>query len=163
MNNGILASDKKRWISVVHVAKKKLALDDDAYRGVLSSVGISSSGEITTAEQFNTIMRGFVALGFRYEEKKKKLPVTNEQRGDLCTERQRYYIKGLWELASRARDEQSLRRIIKRIGGVDDIRFLTKKKASAVILALRSIAWKAGFNPDGPNEEYNQEAAENDA
>lgn len=148
--SGVAASDRKRWVSVIHVAKKELGLDDEAYRAILSGASASSASDIGTAEQFDAVMKAFVVLGFRYKAKK-TMPVSDEQRGTRCSERQRYYIKGLWELASRARDEKSLRSMIKRIGGVDDIRFLTKKKASAVILALRDIAWKAGINPDGPH------------
>jgi len=149
--NSVATADRKRWVSVIHVAKKKLSLDDDAYRGILSGAGVSSSSEIKTADQFNAVMQSFVALGFRYSSSRKSMPVSDAQRGDLCSERQRYYIKGLWEIASRERDESSLRRLIKRIGGVDDLRFLTKRKASSVILALRDIAWKSGINPDGPH------------
>ena len=149
----VSAADKKRWISVIHVARKDLALDEEAYRAILSGAGVASSSDIFTAAQFDDVMRAFVNLGFRYRANRKALPVTDAQRNDLCSERQRYYIKGLWELASRAKDEKSLRALIKRIGGVDDLRFLTKKKASSVILALRTIAWKAGFNPDKPHGE----------
>jgi hypothetical protein len=70
----------------------------------------------------------------------------------MISQRQEYYIKGLWALASRAKDEKSLRKIIKRIAKVDDIRFLPRKAASAVILALRDICWKAGINPDKREE-----------
>jgi hypothetical protein len=38
--------------------------------------------------------------------------------------------------------------LIKRVGEADDIAFLPRRSASAVILALRDICWKAGFNPD---------------
>jgi hypothetical protein len=38
--------------------------------------------------------------------------------------------------------------MVKRIGKVDDIAFLPRHAAQAVILALRDICWKAGFNPD---------------
>lgn len=146
--------DKKRWISVIHVARKQLALDDEAYRAILSGVGISSSAELETSEQFNSLMQAFHLLGFRYTERRSKaLPITEANRGGLCSERQRYYIKGLWELASRRKDEKSLRAMIKRIGHVSDIRFLSKGAATKVILALREIAWKSGFNPDGPFEE----------
>jgi hypothetical protein len=151
------AADRKRWISVVHVARKKLNLDDEAYRGILSGAGADSSKDLQTAEQFNEVMKAFVALGFRYQGSKKSMPVTDEQRGNFCNEKQRYYIKGLWELASKAKDEKSLSRMIKRIGGVDDIRFLTKRRASSVILALRNIAWKAGYNPDGPHRDASGE------
>ncbi len=141
--------DRKRWISVIHVAKKELALDDEAYRSILSGAGVASSADISTSDQFNSVMLSFRHLGFRYSERKAKaMPVTDADRNNLCSERQRYYIKGLWELASRAKDEKSLRAMIKRIGHVDDIRFLSKRAATKVILALRKIAWDSGFNPD---------------
>jgi hypothetical protein len=63
-------------------------------------------------------------------------------------ERQEYYIRGLWALAGRAKDEKSLRRMVKRIGKTGDIRFLSRQAARAVIPALRDICRKAGFNPD---------------
>jgi hypothetical protein len=53
-------------------------------------------------------------------------------------------------LASRAKDAKPLDRMVKRIGGVDNIRFLTRLAARKVILALRDIADKAGFDPDAP-------------
>jgi hypothetical protein len=68
----------------------------------------------------------------------------------MISSRQEYYIRGLWDLASRIKDETSLRRMIKRIGGVDNIQWLTRENARKVILALRDIALKAGYNPDRP-------------
>ncbi|OHD25604.1 MAG: hypothetical protein A2Y38_00295 [Spirochaetes bacterium GWB1_59_5] len=146
----INAQDKKRWIAVLHVARKDRGLDECAYRALLEgATGVSSASDIKTAAQYDDAMAAFKALGFRFKPTaRKRLPVVDAERNNLCTERQRYYIKGLWELASRARDERSLRAMLKRIGGVDDLRFLTKKAASALILALRTIAWKAGYNPD---------------
>jgi hypothetical protein len=38
--------------------------------------------------------------------------------------------------------------MIKRIGKVDNISFLKKADAQKVILALRDITEKAGYNPD---------------
>jgi hypothetical protein len=45
--------------------------------------------------------------------------------------------------------------MIRRIGKTDDISFLPRASASAVILALRDICWKAGFNPDAKPEVKN--------
>jgi hypothetical protein len=60
------------------------------------------------------------------------------------TARQEYYIRGLWDLASRKKDVASQRAMTRRVGGADDIRFLRKKDAGKVILALRDICRKAG-------------------
>jgi hypothetical protein len=136
-------------LAVIHVAKKQLGLDEEAYRAILSGAGVSSAKDITTSTQFNTVMDAFAALGFkpRRTELKHRIsaPGTNSA---FISKRQEYYVRGLWDLASRARDEKSLRRMVKRIGKTDDIRFLSRQAAQAVILALRDICWKAGYNPD---------------
>lgn len=140
-------------LAIIHLARKDCALNEDAYRGLLyGAAKISSAADLKTEEQFEAVMRAFKCLGFvRHHPKSKILPVRDDQRNNLCTSRQLYYIKGLWELASRAKDEQSLRTMVKRIGHVDNLRFLDKKNASSLILALRDICWKAGINPDGPS------------
>jgi len=138
--------------SIIHVAKKQLGLDDDAYRAILSGAGLTSSKDIKTDAQFNAVMSAFEQLGFRSTSWIGKRLNTVSGAPGMITKPQEYYIKGLWVLASRYKDEKSLRRIIKRIGKVDDISFLPKRSASAVILALRDICWKAGFNPDTKEE-----------
>ena len=137
-------------LAIIHVAKKQLGLDDDAYRAVLSGAGVTSARDIETDLQFNTVMIAFTRLGFLssgHKVKKYRDTVAGNN-PTMISRRQEYYIKGLWDLASRAKDAQSLRRVVRRIGKVDDISFLSRRSAAAVILALRDICWKAGFNPD---------------
>jgi|GEM_PF-510725 len=144
-------------LALIHIAKKQLCLDEEAYRAILSGAGVSSAKEITTDEQFDLVMTAFVRLGFLPSGKrsplKKRRTITKKTPG-MISPRQEYYIRGLWDLASRAKDEKSLRAIIKRIGKVDDIRFLTSRAASGVIQALRDICWKAGYNPDAKEGTY---------
>lgn len=137
-----------QWIKTIHMAVTQTGIDDDAYRGILSGVGVDSSRELETVEQFTTVMQAFKNLGFRYAPSSGARPQTVAGNDKFITTRQEYYIRGLHRLACRVKDEKSLAAIIKRIGKVDDIRFLKKRDASAVILALRDICWKAGFNPD---------------
>jgi len=143
---------KRNKFSIIHVAKKQLGLDDAAYRAILYGVGLESSKDIKTDTQFNTVMAAFQQLGFKSTSRVDNRYNTVSGIPGMITKRQEYYIKGLWELASRVKDEASLRKIIKRIGKVDNISFLPKRSASAVILALRDICWKAGFNPDTKEE-----------
>jgi hypothetical protein len=137
----------KKWLAIIHLAKKQLGLDDEAYRAVLSGAGVSSAKDIETDAQFNLVMGAFMRLGFLPSGRAGQKTVSGAN-PNMISRRQEYYIKGLWGLASRAKDGKSLRRIVKRVGKVDDISFLTRRDASAVILALRDICWKAGFNPD---------------
>jgi len=143
--------NQKSRLAIIHLAKKQLGLDDDAYRAILSGAGVASAKDIETELQFSAVMGAFLRLGFlpsRHGGLNKYHSAIPGVSPAMISRRQEYYIKGLWSLASRAKDEKSLRQIIKRIGKVDDIRFLPRRAASAVILALRDICWKAGFNPD---------------
>ncbi|GHU05040.1 hypothetical protein FACS1894147_10780 [Spirochaetia bacterium] len=149
---------KKKWVQILHVAKRECNLDETAYRAVLSgAAGVESASDITTWKQYENALAAFKNLGFRVKSKtskKSNLKTPNDEGGKRnpvwITERQEYYIRGLWDLASRKKDADSLRAMIKRIGGVEDIRFLKKEHATAVILALRDITGKAGYNPNKP-------------
>jgi hypothetical protein len=148
-------TNQKSRLALIHLAKKKLNLDDDAYRAILSGAGVTSSKDIKSEAQFNLVMAAFTNLGFvstgRSVKYKRGAAGTNPS---MISKPQERYIRGLWVLASRAKDEKSLRRIVKRIGKTDDISFLSRRSASAVILALRDICWKAGFNPDRKEDDY---------
>lgn len=142
-----MQDEQKKWIQMIHVAKTHTHTGDDEYRAILlATAGVGSAKDITTHAQYMAVMRVFRALGFTGERKK---PVASENRNpDWITARQEYYIRGLWKLASRAKDEKSLRAMCRRITGGDDISFCRKKNASDLIQALRKIAQDAGFNPD---------------
>ena len=144
----------KNKLAIIHVAKKQLGLNDDVYRAILSGAGVESSKDIKTDIQFNTVMSAFQQLGFKSSTRWNGNRITVSGSSGMISKRQEYYIKGLWALASRVKDEASLRKIIKRIGKVDDISFLSKRSASAVILALRDICWKARINPDTKEDLY---------
>jgi hypothetical protein len=135
-------------LAIIHLAKKRLGLDEEAYRAILSGAGLASAKDIETDAQFGAVMGAFGRLGFVSTGHAKFRRDTGGGNPGMVSRRQEYYIKGLWALASRAKDEGSLRRMVRRIGKVDDISFLSRRDASAVILALRDICWKAGFNPD---------------
>ncbi|CEM62202.1 regulatory protein GemA [Treponema pedis] len=141
--------ERKQKIALIHIAKKELGLNDENYRAILLNANINSASEIESEEQFKIIMRAFENLGFKrtlsnYEFKNKR----SGGGANRLTSKQEYYIRGLWDLASRNRSERSLRAIVYRITGEYDISWLSKKDASKVILALRDICKKAGYNPD---------------
>jgi hypothetical protein len=151
---------QKKWIRVIHVAKRECGIDDEAYRALLyGAARTESAGGIKMWRQFDTVMDAFKNLGFRPQSKTgrasglKETDTETKRNPAWITAPQEYYIRGLWDLASRKKDAESLRKMVYRIGGVDDIRFLKKGNTQKVILALRDIAEKAGFAPDGPEKE----------
>ena len=140
---------QKRWIQLIHVAKSKTGIDDDAYRAILQgSAGVDSAKEIASWAQYKNVMSAFRNLGFKAQNKYSNKTEKGDRNSDWITYKQEYYIRGLWGLASAKKNEQSLRAMCKRITGVDDLRFCPKDKATNLILALRDITEKAGFNPD---------------
>ncbi len=54
----------KKEVTLVHVAKSQLGLSEDEYRGMLSSVGVSSSKELDY-RGFDELMNKLRACGFK--------------------------------------------------------------------------------------------------
>lgn len=129
---------KQTWIKLIHTARRQLGLDDDAYRAILlGAAGIESSKEIASESQFNEIMQAFKNIGFKYQKKQEIILPNRASKAQIA------YIKRLWDLGSRSKTESGLRQFLRRIGHVDDVNFLTKQQASAVILALEDILRKS--------------------
>jgi hypothetical protein len=156
MESGATAAQKK-WRQVLHVAKRECGLDDTAYRALLAgAAGVESAKDITTRKQYAAALEAFKKLGFRVKSKAsrasglKGTDTETERNPAWITARQEYYIRGLWDLASRRKDGASLRAMVRRIGGVEDLRFLRRADAQKVILALRGITETAGYDPDKP-------------
>ena len=129
---------KQTWIKLIHTARRQLGLNDDAYRAILlGAAGIESSKEIASESQFNEIMQAFKNIGFKYQKKQEIILPNRASKAQIA------YIKRLWDLGSRSKTESGLRQFLRRIGHVDDVNFLTKQQASAVILALEDILRKS--------------------
>ena len=107
-------------------------------------------------EQYRFIMDAFRKLGFRARRNGMKADTDGPRNPEWISEAQERYILGLWSLASRSKDRRSLGAFLARIAGVRHVRFLKRKDATKVILALRDMAEKAGFNPGGENAAYNK-------
>lgn len=135
---------KHTWIKLIHIARRQLHLNDEAYRALLyGAAGIESAKELKSTDQFDAIMDAFRILGFRYQRKKEVTLPNRASRDQIA------YIKKLWDLGSRSKTEAGLRHFLQRIAHVDDARFLTKQQAGAVILALQDMYKK--------NQKANQE------
>lgn len=138
-----------KWVKIIHVAKRQTGLSDEQYRALLSgAAGVESAKDIKSWVQYRAVMAAFKKLGFKSPSKDFQKSSKEDRQPAWITKRQEYYIRGLWRLASRVKDENALRSLTKRITGTDDVTWCSKKDASRLILALRDIAQKAGFNPD---------------
>ena len=142
---GNTAGRRKKLIQLIHIGRNKLALAGDVYRALLRGVCGKESCADMTIPELNRALKAVMAAGFRVE---KKMPLKKEEIGRAGAE-QLSYIKGMWELVARNKTEKALNAFVKRIARVDALRFLGVKEAQKVILALRAMTVKAGYDPDG--------------
>ncbi len=135
-------------LKVIHIAKRECGLDDDEYRLLLkSSANVDSAAKIQTQAQFDSVMAAFKKLGFHHNRPYQTKTRKHENRWG-CSDAQRAYIEGLWLLMSRTKNLGSLEAMARRIAKIDHPRFLDRKGATQIILALRQMCLDEGINPD---------------
>lgn len=125
---------RKKLIQLVHVGKSKLGMDDATYRAFLMGVCGKDSAATMSERQLAGVVRAMRKLGFQCTASR----VRPEERGG-ATLAQLEYIKGMWVACARNTGDAALSAFVKRIAGVDALRFLTVKTAQKVILALQDM------------------------
>lgn len=135
---------KGRLIKLIHVGKTKVGLSEDDYRLLLLNVTDKLSCKDMTIHELESVLKAIKGLGFKV----KTMPVKPEDVGRATAE-QIGYIKGLWDLSARVKTEKALNTFIKKITGVPFLGWLDKRGAQKVILAVRDMAARAGYDPDG--------------
>lgn len=126
--------------TILHVAKSKLALDDETYRQVLVRVaGVTSSKELDNAG-FQAVMGFFDYAGFR--PLGKGAPRYGDRPG-MATFAQLELIRELWRELRREDEtnDEALAGWLLKYHKVHSLRFLTLDAARKVITALK--AWKS--------------------
>ena len=114
----------------IHVQRRQLNMDDDAYRALLQRVaGVASSADLMTLEKADAVLAEMKRLGAPVRR-----PLTGAQKK----------IWSLWQQladAGRVRDRRmpALLSWVKRQAHVDALAFLTSAQEYAVIEALK--AW----------------------
>jgi hypothetical protein len=141
--------NKKKKLSLIHIAQKETGITDEAYRILLEgAAGVNSAAELVYEGQFNAVMKAFENLGFKSWKKRGKTTSRPEWPDTWgCTESQRAKIEVMWRTCARNPSERALRAFVKRIARVDSPHFLTAALARTIILALSEMMKKAGFDP----------------
>ena len=127
-------------IKKIHTLKNILGLEDDLYRDMLASFGVCSSKELTQAEAqvlIEILQDKISAL------QKNNYKIYDEFKGrddNMATPSQLRKLEVVWADISNAEDKSAtLRQFIKKQFHVDDLRFLTKARASQIIAVLEKI------------------------
>ncbi|MBN2546548.1 MAG: regulatory protein GemA [Spirochaetes bacterium] len=132
-------------ISLIHIAKTQLNLNEETYRSILSGIGVLSSKELTV-DGFKKLMEAFKKLGFKssssrnqrsykkqYENKKY---MSNQIWG--CTKAEKEYIESLWYEKARSKTQWSLEAFIYRMTKKSSA-FLNKQDVVMIIEALKNL------------------------
>jgi len=134
---------RKKLIQLIHIGKAELGMNDEAYRVFLSGHCGRDSAAKMTIRQLEQVLKALRDNGFAQAPCR----VRQEEKG-LATYAQLEYIKGMWQKCARNKNEAALAAFVKRVAGVEALRFLDIELARKVILALREMMFKAGFDPD---------------
>jgi len=131
-------------IRQIHTLKNRLGLDDELYRDMLFSFGVTSSKELTCGEAaifIDILVHKAVARGiWELKPKAKKYEDLDYRDGNHASSSQLRMIEGLWsETQYKGDRHKSLRKFLQNKFKISDIRFLTKSKASKVIQAIQII------------------------
>lgn len=133
-------------IKQIHALKNILSLEEDQYRKMLASFDVYSSKSLTETEAkiFISILNDKVKV--LKNAKLKKYDDFIGRSPIMATPLQLRKLEATWADICNSDDKkeqkESLRRYIKKQFRVDDIRFMTKNKASRVIAILEQIRIK---------------------
>jgi phage gp16-like protein len=145
---------RDKLIQLIHVGKRDLALDEDAYRALLMGAGKHDSTAKMDLWQLNSVLQRMKDCGFKVRHSArgggKKAPPSRP----LDQAAQSKMIRGLWlELhqigAVRNPSEAALAAYVKRQTGVEALQWLSSEQASRVIEALKK--WRARARPSPPS------------
>ena len=126
----------RKQLSLIHVAKAKLALTDDDYREILRQEASVESSRDLDSDGFNAVMARFEVLGFKSSARSSSLG----DRVGMASDAQIAYIRDLWrDYTDGAGTDRSLGKWLMRTIKVSDIRFVTYGAAGKAITALLAM------------------------
>ncbi len=130
----------KEQIKIIHILKNKHKIDEETYREILISYGVTSSKELSNSEANDLIVKlggrigykKYDELGIRYNDKVKEY---------YATPKQLRKIEAMWMASSKVRNktQEALIKYVKRITGIDRLEWLTMSQVKKVIKAIEEI------------------------
>ncbi|MBK5920753.1 hypothetical protein CCR80_06855 [Rhodothalassium salexigens] len=126
-----------KHMQVIHVAKRRLGLNDDQYRDILKRFGGVESARDLDHVGFDQVMAYFRHLGFTSDGRKRYY---GGVRVGMASPEQVKLIRALWsEYTGVNGDEKGLDRWIKGTFEVESLRFVDKTTAHKVVGALMQM------------------------
>lgn len=130
-------------LALVHVAKKKLGLDDDMYRAILQKLGGVESAKNLDAAGFKVVMEYFNSCGFKSTWRER----TYGERAGMASPRQVELILKLWREYTGTDDKHALNKWLERTCKLSALAFLTPKAAQDAITGLKKMTRRGAGKP----------------
>lgn len=148
-NKATVGENRNAMLGKIHIAKKRLNLDDESYRDLIANQtgGKRSCGECDGSELAG-ILEALYGLGFVGTPKTKLSPVV----GDVATQGDK--IRAMWidlhrRGVVREAGDEAIQKFVKRLTKVDRVEWLNHVQAVAVITALTKMG-KIDTEPSDP-------------
>lgn len=125
---------RKQLLKLIHVGRRELGMDDDAYRAMLQSLEKVNSAADLTIPGMEKVLEHMKRCGFKVRSKTPGRAKASDAQSRM--------IRGLWlELAEkgivRHADESALVAFVKRMTGTEALQWLKPQQASKVIEELK--------------------------
>jgi len=139
----------KAQIKKIHTLKKVLGLDDELYREMLSRFNVSSSKDLSIKDACTFIdILEVQTIGInKWHRPKQKFDELSD-RADMATPAQLRKIEAMWidfvkmtngKEVKRNIARISLRKLLRRLYHISDLRFLERDKVSKVLKTIQSM------------------------
>jgi phage gp16-like protein len=135
-------------VALVHVAKKRLGLEDADYRAILLRVaGVESARDLTDAG-FRQLMDVFAHLGFSSDSAARNFG----RRPGMAGAGQVAAMRRLWaEYTGGEGTDATLGKWLERTWGVSALRFVTAEQAPKVLAVLKGMVARRRAEPKAGN------------
>ncbi len=132
-----------KQLALVHIAKKELGLDDEAYRAILLAHGGVDSAKDLNQDGFEAVMEHFEASGFKAKNAHKPQWKPPRMGPGMASDAQVRKIIALWYTLTgyyqEGREMKALSAFLGKTCGVSRLEWLTPEKAHNAIEAIKAI------------------------
>jgi len=127
----------REQISLIHVGKARLGLDDDAYRALIERVAGVRSSTALDFEGFARVLEEYRRLGFESDAHKEAF---GERLAHMMTAAEVYHARKLWRRAGYGGGGNAeLDRWLRKHFGIAALRFATRTDGRRIIGALERM------------------------
>lgn len=137
-----MAQSHKRSMSLIHVAKRNLALGDVEYRRIIREIGGAESGSAKdlTPKGIDAVLDHFRDLGWLPTKLGgQKLTGLSGFRPGMASQKQIRMLLSIWIDAARNPSEDAFNHFLQNRFGITHYRFLPQNKVAGIKIALEAM------------------------